>query len=170
MQGRVNNTSTRDRNGAEALSPQLNCSNARNSAIILEGRQFWPIIERRARPGPGAAARARQHRPRIATLATGHLCRRTRASLVFAPQQESRSQLRAFINTRRRTSLMWRLAMQQSSETIGTIAAALAKAQAQLVNPEKSLVGTIRSDKAGASERCFATRRYRAALTLCARL
>jgi hypothetical protein len=39
--------------------------------------------------------------------------------------------------------------MQRSSETIGTIAAALAKAQAQLVNPEKSLVGTIRSDQAG---------------------
>ena len=36
--------------------------------------------------------------------------------------------------------------MQRSSETIGTIAAALAKAQAQLVNPEKSLVGTIPSD------------------------
>ncbi len=31
--------------------------------------------------------------------------------------------------------------MQRNSETIGTIAAALAKAQAQLVNPEKSLVG-----------------------------
>jgi hypothetical protein len=45
--------------------------------------------------------------------------------------------------------------MQRSSETIGTIAAALAKAQAQLVNPEKSLVGTIRSDQAGASERSF---------------
>jgi ERF superfamily protein len=46
-------------------------------------------------------------------------------------------------------------AMQRSSETIGTIAAALAKAQAQLVNPEKSLVGTIRSDQAGAPERSF---------------
>jgi len=34
--------------------------------------------------------------------------------------------------------------MQRSSETIGTIAAALAKAQAQLVNPEKSSVATIR--------------------------
>ena len=45
--------------------------------------------------------------------------------------------------------------MQRSSETIGTIAAALAKAQAQLVNPEKSLVGTIRADQAGASERSF---------------
>src|SRR6516165_10089900 len=46
-------------------------------------------------------------------------------------------------------------AMQRSSETIGTIAAALAKAQAQLVNPEKSLVGTSRSDQVTGSERCF---------------
>jgi hypothetical protein len=45
--------------------------------------------------------------------------------------------------------------MQRSSETIGTIAAALAKAQAQLVNPEKSLVATIRSDESGAAERSF---------------
>ena len=45
--------------------------------------------------------------------------------------------------------------MQRSSETIGTIAAALAKAQAQLVNPEKSLTGTIRSDRTGAAERSF---------------
>jgi hypothetical protein len=34
--------------------------------------------------------------------------------------------------------------MQRSSESIGTIAAALAKAQAQLVNPEKSLVAIVR--------------------------
>jgi hypothetical protein len=45
--------------------------------------------------------------------------------------------------------------VQRSSETIGTIAAALAKAQAQLVNPEKSLVATIRSDEARATERSF---------------
>src|SRR6516225_3357493 len=47
------------------------------------------------------------------------------------------------------------LAVQRSSETIGTIAAALAKAQAQLVNPEKSLVGTIRSDGTGGTQRSF---------------
>src|SRR5437764_11291739 len=46
-------------------------------------------------------------------------------------------------------------AMQRSSETIGTIAAALAKAQAQLINPEKSLVGTIRPEQSGGSERSF---------------
>jgi hypothetical protein len=45
--------------------------------------------------------------------------------------------------------------VQRSSETIGTIAAALAKAQAQLVNPEKSLVGTIRSDQGSGAERSF---------------
>src|SRR6516164_4858655 len=46
-------------------------------------------------------------------------------------------------------------AVQRSSETIGAIAAALAKAQAQLVNPEKSLVGIIRSDQASGAERSF---------------
>jgi len=45
--------------------------------------------------------------------------------------------------------------VQRSSETIGTIAAALAKAQAELVNPEKSLVGTIRSEAPGAAELSF---------------
>ena len=45
--------------------------------------------------------------------------------------------------------------MQRSSETIGTIAAALAKAQAQLINPEKSLVGTIRSDGQRGTEQTF---------------
>ena len=45
--------------------------------------------------------------------------------------------------------------MQRSSETIGTIAAALAKAQAELINPEKSLVATLRSDGPGRAERSF---------------
>jgi len=53
------------------------------------------------------------------------------------------------------TSSKRRVVMQRSSETIGTIAAALAKAQAELVNPEKSLVGTIRSDGSRGSERSF---------------
>jgi hypothetical protein len=45
--------------------------------------------------------------------------------------------------------------VQRSSETIGTIAAALAKAQAQLVNPEKSLVATVRSDGRRGAEQTF---------------
>src|SRR5947207_5557538 len=52
-------------------------------------------------------------------------------------------------------SSLRKMVMERSSETIGTIAAALAKAQAQLVNPEKSLVGTIRSDGPSAAERSF---------------
>jgi hypothetical protein len=46
--------------------------------------------------------------------------------------------------------------MQRSSETIGTIAGALAKAQAELTNPEKSLVASIRTDGPGGGvERSF---------------
>src|SRR5271170_4328978 len=45
--------------------------------------------------------------------------------------------------------------MQCSSETIGTIAAALAKAQAELTNPEKSLTASIKLDGAGAADRSF---------------
>jgi len=45
--------------------------------------------------------------------------------------------------------------VQRSSETIGTIAAALAKAQAELINPEKSLVATLRSDGPDGAERSF---------------
>src|SRR5215470_18428994 len=39
--------------------------------------------------------------------------------------------------------------MHESSESIGSLAAALAKAQAELVNPEKTQVGTLESDKPG---------------------
>ncbi len=45
--------------------------------------------------------------------------------------------------------------MQRSSETIGAIAAALAKAQAELTNPEKSLTAVIASERAGEAERSF---------------
>jgi hypothetical protein len=45
--------------------------------------------------------------------------------------------------------------MHRSSESIGTIAAALAKAQAELTNPEKSLIGTIRSPFPREPDRTF---------------
>src|SRR5437773_10268771 len=53
------------------------------------------------------------------------------------------------------TCFRWRAAMHRSSESIGTIAAALAKAQAELTNPEKSLVATIRSPFPRENERTF---------------
>src|SRR5262245_51333389 len=48
-------------------------------------------------------------------------------------------------NRGRLLSISWtsRSAMHRSSESIGPIAAAIAKAQAELINPEKSLVGII---------------------------
>ena len=45
--------------------------------------------------------------------------------------------------------------MQRSSESIGTIAAALAKAQAEITNPEKSLTATIRSPFPREGDRTF---------------
>src|ERR1700675_1287874 len=45
--------------------------------------------------------------------------------------------------------------MHRSSETIGAIAAALAKAQGELINPEKSLSGTIRSPFPREGDRTF---------------
>ena len=45
--------------------------------------------------------------------------------------------------------------MQRSSESIGLIAAALAKAQAEIANPEKSLTATIRSPFPREGDRSF---------------
>jgi ERF superfamily len=45
--------------------------------------------------------------------------------------------------------------MQRSSEPIACLATALAKAQAELTNPEKSLVATIRPNGPGEAERSF---------------
>jgi hypothetical protein len=45
--------------------------------------------------------------------------------------------------------------MQRQSESIGSLAAALAKAQIELQNPEKSLVGSIATKERNAPERLF---------------
>jgi ERF superfamily len=45
--------------------------------------------------------------------------------------------------------------MHRSSESVAALASALAKAQAELVNPEKSLTATIRSGRPGGGERSF---------------
>jgi len=45
--------------------------------------------------------------------------------------------------------------MPRSSETVAALASALAKAQAELVNPEKSLTATIRTGRPGEHERSF---------------
>src|SRR5262245_26172542 len=48
-----------------------------------------------------------------------------------------------------------RRSMPRSSESVAALACALAKAQAELVNPEKSLTATIRSARPGELERSF---------------
>src|ERR1035437_1795768 len=53
------------------------------------------------------------------------------------------------------TSWMRSWPMHRSSETIGAIAAALAKAQGELTNPEKSLIATIRSPFPREGDRTF---------------
>jgi hypothetical protein len=45
--------------------------------------------------------------------------------------------------------------MPRSSESVAALAAALAKAQAELVNPEKSLTATIRTGRPGEAEQSF---------------
>src|SRR6478736_6161303 len=45
--------------------------------------------------------------------------------------------------------------LQRASESIGSLAAALAKAQIELVNPEKSMVATIRADGKCGAEQIF---------------
>jgi hypothetical protein len=45
--------------------------------------------------------------------------------------------------------------VQRSSDSVAALAAALAKAQAELVNPEKSLTATIRSAAPGETQRTF---------------
>ncbi len=55
--------------------------------------------------------------------------------------------------------------MQQSSSSIGSLAAALAKAQIELVNPEKSMVATSwQTLRAGVSR--FSARRGRRAASI----
>ena len=45
--------------------------------------------------------------------------------------------------------------MHRSSESVAALASALAKAQAELINPEKSLTATIRTGWPGEGERSF---------------
>src|SRR5215213_9688336 len=71
--------------------------------------------------------------------------------LVMALRPSARSLVRSALMS----SPPRRCPMQQSSDTIGAIAAALAKAQAELTNPEKSLTATIRSPFPREEDRTF---------------
>src|SRR2546425_2102656 len=52
-------------------------------------------------------------------------------------------------------SWRWRQHMHRSSESVAALASALAKAQAELINPEKSLTATMRSGRTGEGQQTF---------------
>src|SRR5271168_2039822 len=66
----------------------------------------------------------------------------------FAPNARSRARSPSIFST-------WRRVMHRSSESIGAIAAALAKAQSELANPEKSLTATIRASHPREGDQTF---------------
>jgi hypothetical protein len=68
--------------------------------------------------------------------------------MAFAPGVRSLAQSASIFSTEGRT-------MQRSSSSIAALAAALAKAQGELVNPEKSLVGTIETEGGARRARTF---------------
>ena len=59
--------------------------------------------------------------------------------------------------------------MPRSSELVAALASALAKAQAELVNPEKSLTASIRTGRPGMGSVASAMPRSPVASTSCAR-
>src|SRR5256886_7685180 len=73
---------------------------------------------------------------------------RRRAAMESAPVARRRA--RSVSTSSRR-----RLPMHRSSDSIAALAAALAKAQSELTNPEKSLVATIGTDRPGEGARTF---------------
>src|SRR5262245_17795694 len=73
---------------------------------------------------------------------------RRQSGMASAPSARNPEPLASICSNRRP-------AMQRSSESIGAIAAALAKAQVELTNPEKSLVATIRSPFPREGDRTF---------------
>ena len=81
------------------------------------------------------------------------------AALVVLGGSSSREQHNMWVVAGRRAILSvitgggkW---VEIKTDAIGTLAAALAKAQALLVNPEKSMVATIRKDGPGSAEQVF---------------
>src|ERR1700722_11031667 len=74
--------------------------------------------------------------------------RKKQPATASEPSARSRARSASISSRLRRT-------MQRSSESIGAIAAALAKAQVELANPEKSLVATIRASHPRENDQTF---------------
>src|SRR3974390_1968659 len=73
---------------------------------------------------------------------------RRRSAMACGPSARNRAQRALMFSTRRPP-------VHRSSESFAALAAALAKAQAHLVNPEKSLIATIAGGRPGEAARSF---------------
>jgi hypothetical protein len=148
--------------------------------IVTAERKFWRCVESGELPRLFGVEppKPRVEVVRIADMSASNswaefagLFRSTRQA--FLDHERSKTELKALMptNARRRSAMAFARGapnrvpsplisrrgtiVQRSSESIGTIAAALAKAQGQLVNPEKSLVATVRSDGRRGAEQIF---------------
>src|SRR6476620_2233488 len=86
--------------------------------------------------------------PRPSSRAWCRRMRSKRSAMVFAPNARNPAASPSISSKRR-------MAMQESSSSIGALAAALAKAQIEIVNPEKSMTATIPADDEGGAEQVF---------------
>ena len=128
--------------GVEPPRPRLEAVRIVDMSASNSWAEFAAVF-RRTRPAfvehEGAKADLKKLVPEDAKEAIGH---------GFAPNARNRERSAS-------TSWTWRRLMHRSSELIGAIAAALAKAQGELTNPEKSLIATIRSPFPREGEKTF---------------
>src|SRR5437868_6530621 len=106
----------------------------------------------------GLSLRRSLREPEKPTWSTNRQSFRSRSSCRRTPNRRSGMGFGANAQNRERlvlSSSVRRVAVHQSSSSIGELAAALAKAQAALVNPEKSLVGSIQLGGPAGAERVF---------------
>ncbi len=115
--------------------------------VDMTGSNAWAEFAALFRETRSCLRPARERQDRTQGIDAGG---RQGGDRAWRPGQALESRARSASN-----SLRWRPAMQRSSESIGAIAGALAKAQAELTNPEKSLIATIRSPFPRESDRTF---------------
>src|ERR1700733_15318369 len=107
-------------------------------------------------PGPGS--RTFFSAPGLCTSSTR---RRKLSSRAWCPRMPVKRSDMVFGSDGRKpapstsTSSIRKTTLRRSSDSIGTLAGALAKAQIQLVNPEKTMLATIQRDGRGAAEQIF---------------
>jgi ERF superfamily len=142
--------------------------------LITAERRFWRCVQTGETPRPYGIEppRPRVEAVRVVDMSgsnsgvefAGLFCA-TRSA--FLDHERAKSELKALmpedakeatgqgVRAKRSKSGAISFDLLASSESIGSIAAALAKAQAELTNPEKSLIATIRASHPGENDQTF---------------